>query len=194
MSAIQPIKPLLIDHSFEIETERLILRPPRMEDVRAINAGIIESLDDLRPWMEWAKDAPTLDDTAENTRRAIAKTIAREDLRIQLFLKDGTFVGGSGFHRPDWSVPRVEIGYWICASMAGRGYMTEAVVAMTKFALEHLKVARIEIRTDARNLRSRRVAERAGYQLEATLRNECRDVAGGLRDTLVYSRIPPLPA
>jgi RimJ/RimL family protein N-acetyltransferase len=191
MSAIEPINPLLLGHSFEIETERLILRPPRMEDVAQINAGILESLEQLRPWMPWAKTVPTLDDTAANTRQAIARVMAREDIRIHLHLKDGTYLGGSGFHRIDWSVPRVEIGYWIRTSMTGRGYVTEAVVAMTRFALEQLKVARVEIRTDARNDRSRRVAERADYRLEATLRNECRDHDGNLRDTLVYAVIPP---
>ena len=140
--------------------------------------------------MEWAKNAPTVEQTEANTRRAIARTLAREDIRIHLHLKDGMFVGGSGFHRPDWSVPRVEIGYWIRTGLAGRGYMTEAVKAMKTFALDGLKVQRVEIRTDARNDRSRRVAERAGYVLEATLRNECRDAAGELRDTLVYAVVP----
>jgi RimJ/RimL family protein N-acetyltransferase len=188
------IEPLLIDLPEQIETERLVLRPPRIEDVAQIHAAICESIDALRPWLEWAKAPPTMEETACNTRRAIARTVSREDIRIHLHLKDGgAFVGGSGLHRPDWSVPRVEIGYWIRSSMAGRGYVTEAVEAMTKFALERLKVARVEIRTDSRNQRSRRVAERAGYQLEATLRNDCRDVAGELRTTLVYAVVQPEP-
>ena len=194
MTAIAPINPLLLEHSFEIETERLLLRPPRVEDVPQINAAIHESLAELRPWMPWAKDAPSLDDTMANVRGAIAKTITREDIRIHLHLKDGTFIGGSGFHRCDWSVPRVEIGYWIRSQFAGQGYMTEAVSAMTRFALEQLKVARVEIVCNALNERSLRVAERCGYQLEATLRNHAREVNGKLRSTLIYSKVSPLPA
>jgi RimJ/RimL family protein N-acetyltransferase len=162
-----------------------------LEEVPQNNAGIRVSIGELRTWMEWAQTPPTLDDTACNTRRAIAKTISREDIRIHLHLKDGTFVGGSGFHRLDWSVPRVEIGYWVRTSLAGRGYVTEAVRALTEFALGQLKAARVEIRTDDRNERSRRVAERCGYQLEATLRSDCRDVMGELRNTLVYAVISP---
>jgi RimJ/RimL family protein N-acetyltransferase len=183
-------EPLLIDLPEQIETERLILRPPRVGEGAVVNAGIRESLAELAPWMPWAKQAPTVDDTEANLRKAIAQTLTRADIRIHLHLKtDGTFVGGSGFHRIDWSVPKVEIGYWIRTSMAGRGYVTEAVTAMTRFAIDALKVARVEIRTDEKNLRSRRVAERAGFEHEGTLRNESRE-SGELRSTAIYSVIP----
>jgi RimJ/RimL family protein N-acetyltransferase len=45
---------------------------------------------------------------------------------------------------------------------------------------------RVEIRCDARNLPSRRVAERAGYRLEAELRSDDRANDGALRDTLIF--------
>jgi RimJ/RimL family protein N-acetyltransferase len=66
--------------------------------------------------------------------------------------------------------------------------VTEAVVAMTRFAIDVLKVARVEIRCAEKNLPSRRVAERAGFQLEGTLRHHARE-CGQLRDTAVYSVI-----
>lgn len=181
------VEPLLIDLPEQIETPRLILRPPRAGEGAAINAAIRESLAELAPWMPWAREAPTVEETEANVRKAVAQTIARSDIRIHLHLRsDGTFVGGSGFHRIDWSVPKVEIGYWIRTSCAGRGYVTEAVVAMTRFALESLKVARVEVRCDERNLRSRRVAERANFQLEGILRNDARE-ADRVRNTAVYS-------
>ena len=42
---------------------------------------------------------------------------------------------------------------------------------------------------DDRNERSRRIAERLGYVLEGTLKNDARDVQGNLRDTRVYAKI-----
>ena len=69
----------------------------------------------------------------------------------------------------EWSIPKFEIGYWLRTTLIGKGYMTEAVVALTKMAKETLKANRIEIRCDERNVRSRRVAERAGYRLEGIL-------------------------
>ena len=52
-----------------------------------------------------------------------------------------------------------------------------------------LHAQRLIIRCDARNLRSARVAERAGYRLEATLRREMRAPDGSLRDTLQFVRL-----
>jgi len=45
---------------------------------------------------------------------------------------------------------------------------------------------RVEIRCDARNHRSRRVAELAGFRCEAELRADDRANDGTLRDTVVY--------
>jgi ribosomal-protein-serine acetyltransferase len=85
-------------------------------------------------------------------------------------------------------VPKFEIGYWLRPAHRGRGYVTEAVKALSRFAREHLQVHRLEIRTDARNKASAAVARRAGFKLEGRLRNESRDNENKLRDTLVFAR------
>ena len=183
-------KPLLLDIPDRIETERLIIRAPRAGDGAAGNAAICESLDALRPWMAWAEPVPSVEDSEEHFRRAAAHWLAREDLPLVLLRKeDGLFVGGSGLHRIDWSVPMLEIGYWIRTSLSRQGYVTEAVRAITTFAFDVLAAQRVEIRCDARNTRSAAVAERAGYTLEARLRSQARGVDGTLRDTLIYAML-----
>src|SRR6185436_17879881 len=115
-----------------------------------------ESIDEIRPWMPWAKETPSVEQTEENIRQSAARFITREDLRLQIHLRDGTFVGSSGLHRMDWNVPKFEIGYWCRTSLAGRGYITEAVAEISRFAFESLKANRVEIRCDERNVRSQR--------------------------------------
>ena len=183
------VDPLLIDLPEQLETERLIVRPPRLGDGPAVNAAIRESIAELRPWMPWAQTEPAVEDTEANLRRAIAKFAAREDLRLQIHLKDGTFVGSSGLHRINWDVPRFEIGYWVRTSCAGRGYVSEAAAAIARLAFETLRAARVEIRCDELNVRSRRVAERLGFVQEGTLRNEERDPRGELRNTVIYAKV-----
>ena len=81
----------------------------------------MESLDELRPWMPWAHREQSVDEIEANVRHAQAEFLAREDLRLHLYMRDGgTFVGARGLHRIDWSVPRFEIGYWVRSGMAGR--------------------------------------------------------------------------
>lgn len=183
------MNPILIDFPQSFETERLLIRVPRVGDGAAVNAAIIESLAELKPWMPWAQEGPSVDDTEENIRQAIARTILREDIRLQFHLKDGKFVGSSGLHRIDWSVPRFEIGYWVRTSLCGKGYCTEGVRAIAAMAFDSLKAKRVEIRCDDQNVASRRVAESAGFDLEGTLRNDSTDSASRVRSTAVYSRI-----
>lgn len=45
--------------------------------------------------------------------------------------------------------------------------MTEAVRAITTFAVSKLGIHRIEIRCDAQNVKSRRLCARAGFSLES---------------------------
>ena len=57
----------------------------------------------------------------------------------------------------------VEIGYGIYEGYEGRGYMTEAVTAMTLWALALPSVTRVEAETDPDNAASQRVLEKAGF-------------------------------
>jgi RimJ/RimL family protein N-acetyltransferase len=61
---------------------------------------------------------------------------------------------------------------------------------LTDFAFRGLDANRVSIHCDPRNERSRRVAERCGYELEGRLRNAARTPSGTLRDTLIFSRVP----
>ncbi len=185
--------PILLDFPDTFDTERLTVRSPMPGDGEELQAAVAESIDDLRPWLPWAKEIPTVEEEEIAVRKGHARFLTREDLWLLLFLKGThTLVGGSGLHRIDWNVPCFEIGYFARSRFAGQGYITEAVRGITRFAFKTLGARRVEIRCDARNEPSRRVAERAGFELEATLRNYAVAVNGDLHDTLIYVRLEPL--
>ena len=175
----------------QLETERLILRPPRPGDGRLINDAIHESFSELHRWMPWARAMPSIEESESFARDAWARYRARDDYPIILIdRKSGALIGASGLHPRDWSVPKFEIGYWARTSWAGRGYITEAVHALVDFAFEGLHAQRLIIRCDAENRRSAAVAERAGFHLEARLHHDARDNQGDLCDMLLYARLP----
>ncbi len=189
MSGVE--KPILLDFPDSFETERLLIRAPRIGDGQAMNAALIESIHNLKRWlpMHWTQNILTVDETEELVRQWVARWLLREDLRLTLISKsDGLFIGHCGLHRIDWTVMRFEIGYWVRASLEGQGYVREAVIAVTAFAFDTLGAERIELRCDSRNDRSIAVAERAGYTLEGRLRNDYPSTDKTiLKDTLVYS-------
>jgi ribosomal-protein-serine acetyltransferase len=187
------MEPLLIDIPTEFTTERLVIRAPRPGEGAVVNAAIVDSITELKPWMPWAQTVPTIEESETHARRAHARFHAREDLTYRAWLKGSdTFIVGSGLHRMDWLVPKFEIGYWVCTPFVGQGFASEVVAALAQLAFETLGAQRVEIRMDDRNERSRKVAEQTGFTLEGVLRRDCRDVNGDLCDTRVYSRVRPV--
>lgn len=181
------------DDSFseEFYSERLIIRAPKIEDAPEVWRAVMNSQDALKEWMPWAQNKQTLEQITKNLREAVADFITRKSLRLQLFSKEtGEFVGVSGLHSIDWTMRKFEIGYWMDKKFEGKGLMTEACERITQFAFEELHANRVEIRCDSENVRSRSVAERAGYTLEGILKKESLAANGKqLRDTCIYAKI-----
>lgn len=187
--------PVLIQVPERILTERLVIAAPRAGLGQALNAAVCESLDQLKPWMPWAQTAPSIEESEAVMRNLQAQFILRSDLTYQFYLRQpgseeaGRLLGGTGLHRFDWTVRRFEIGYWIRSSAQGQGYVSEAVRALARMAFDELRARRVEIRMDERNLSSRAVAERCGFEFEGVLRHDTLCPSGEPRDTRVYSRI-----
>lgn len=184
--------PLFEDLPERVLTDRLVLRCPCAADAALMNAAVCESIDDLRSTMLWAQTPPSMAQSEADCRRFQARFLLREDATLFMFERlagdrEGAFIGGAGMHRIDWAVRRFEIGYWCRLSMQGRGYVTEAVRSLTAHAFERLGAQRVELRMNHDNDRSRRVAERAGFELEGVLRNIAQNPQGELRDTRVYA-------
>jgi RimJ/RimL family protein N-acetyltransferase len=57
----------------------------------------------------------------------------------------------------------VEIDYGLKEGYCGNGYMTEAVRAITEWALSQNKVSRVEAETDPDNLPSKRILANVGF-------------------------------
>ncbi len=174
-----------------IETERLLLRAPQAGDGDLVNAAIRESFAALHQWMPWAHTLPSVAETETFCREAAATFAVGAGFPLFAFLKEtGEFALATDLFVHDWAVPKFEIGYWRRASAQGCGLVTEAVRALTRVGFETLRANRIQICCDARNVRSRLVAERSGYRLEATLRNERLAADGALRTTLMFAMLP----
>jgi RimJ/RimL family protein N-acetyltransferase len=64
-----------------------------------------------------------------------------------------------------------EIGFWCAPDARGRGVVTKAVGAVARWAFDAVSVNRLEWRAEVGNWASRRVAEKAGFQIEGVLRS-----------------------
>jgi len=188
------MKPILLDLPMPIITPRLILRPPQIGDGIIVNEAILESYKVLSEFMLWSKKIPSVEESEEFARQAAANWILKnnDEPYLPLFIFDKEtkhFIGGTGYHHYDWNVPSIETGYWIRNSCAGKGFMTEAVNALTQYAFKQLGVKRITITCDKDNIRSKKMTERLGFTLEGILKaNRRKTLTNAISDTLVYSR------
>lgn len=171
-----------------IETPRLILRAPTAQDAPAIAEAVAASRAELHPWMPWARDSYGLSDAAAFCKAAAqARASGREWHLLLTRREDERIIGAAALIGADWSVPMFEIGYWLHSAATGSGYCTEAARALTRSAFERFGAQRVQIVMDARNARSRAVAERLGFEREALLRSHRRDSRGELGDTCIYA-------
>lgn len=144
-----------------LETERLVLRAPRIEDVAAVaelanNRKIAEMTANL-PYPYRASDA-----------RAFVETLgaAPDAATFAVFLKregDLAFAGMCSFgRRPPEPAP--EIGYWIGEPFWGLGVATEAVRAVIDYAFSETSTEQLIGAARVVNPASRRVLEKCGFQ------------------------------
>jgi RimJ/RimL family protein N-acetyltransferase len=139
-----------------LETERLILRAPRLGDVKAVAAlandrRIAENTARI-PHPYRVSDAEDFV-TAANRGNETAFVIA---------LAEGQVIGACGFMQVDRHPP--EIGYWLGAKHWGEGYATEAVRAVIDYAFTDLDCEALQAAARVTNPSSRRVLEKCGFQ------------------------------
>ncbi|QQF63951.1 GNAT family N-acetyltransferase [Bacillus mojavensis] len=186
------MNPILLDVPLQLETERLILRAPHQTgDGKIVNQAIRDSFNELKAWLPFAQELPTVEETEINLRNAHINFLKRESFRFLIFDKaSNNFIGITSLQRIDWTIPKCEIGYWVNTKFGGNGYMTEAVKKLATFGLHHIKFRRIEIRCESTNLKSRAIPEKLGFVFEGTLRNDDLSADGrNLIDTCFYSII-----
>ena len=151
----------------ELETERLLLRRPTVEDAEAA-FDAYASDPKITRYLTW-----TAHTSPAQTREYFQQSIDAWDLRMghRMWLierkEDGALVGTIGctvhFHR-------VEIGFALGSRFWGQGYMPEAMKQVCTAAFEDSRITRVQALCDEENTRSSRVMQKVGMQWEGRLR------------------------
>ena len=101
--------------------------------------------------------------------------------------KSGRAIGSTRFGNIVPEHKRIEIGWtWISPPFQRSAVNTEAKFLMLRYAFERLGCNRVELKTNALNMRSRNAILRIGAKEEGTLRSHMINPDGSLRDTVYY--------
>lgn len=152
-----PLLPLVLG------PEAVLLEPTRA--LAPVLFALVErNRERLARWLPWVDHVRTVADEArflEECRRAFDRG---ERLPGVLAVR-GAVVGMVSL-TVDCARASGEIGYWVDRDAEGRGHVSSAVARLCALGFEELQLDRIVIRAAVENVRSRSVAERAGFRLE----------------------------
>jgi RimJ/RimL family protein N-acetyltransferase len=163
---------------------RCEIRSWERSDVRSLaghanNRKIWRNVRDQFPFPYSTSDAEVWIRTARSMRPETAFAI----------VVDGEAVGAIGIELKD-DVYRnsAEIGYWLGETFWGRGITSEALAGFTDWVFAHFELDRLYAHVFEWNPASARVLEKAGYQLEARMRQAViKD--GQTIDVLLYAML-----
>ena len=178
------------DFNTKIITKRLILkgrRHPTRKMAAAFSNLIQHNLKFFRKWISFAqkKNTPELSYQKCCKSSQLWKDLKEADYNI--FLKNGELIGQINMKNINYKTASGEIGYYMGKKYTGKGYMTEAVLALeAEFFKRGIK--RIIICTDKNNTASINVARRCGYKLYRTKTDTTKQFK---RTTVIYSKQNP---
>jgi len=152
--------------------------------------GIVRYANNYKIWSN-LRDAFPHPYTAQHARDFIRSVKNRAPETTFAIAVDDQAVGSIGFVlHPDVERVSAEIGYWLAEPFWGRGIVTEALAATTKYAIAAHGLTRVYALPFASNAASCRVLEKAGYVLEARLRRSA--ITNGLvTDQMQYAFVVP---
>lgn len=169
-----------------LEGARTALRPFRSSDTESVTAAI-EAREEFLP-----ANAPTGAAGVGWWLSEGVHQVRTSGWGIHLAVIDhatGTLAGTIGLFRADWVARTAEVGYGVRPAWRGRGFATDALRTLTRWAIHECGLRRVELRADTANAASIRVAEKAGFIREGVLRRVEAGPDGNL-DQVVFSVIP----
>lgn len=171
-----------------LETKRLILRPPRINDWK----DVVEGANDLEvsrnllavPHPYQKKDA--LKWIKHCIKRHKSKN--PDDYTFFIELKsEHKIIGATGIHKIDKSQGIAKTGSWINRKYWRNGYILEAKVPILDFAFNKLKLRRIETAAIEENIASNNMSKKLGFKHEGTKRQAVIPKATGkIHDEQIY--------
>jgi [ribosomal protein S5]-alanine N-acetyltransferase len=168
-----------------VQTERLVLRPPQMEDATAMLTGWAQDPEVTR-YLTWRPHT-----SLEQSQAAITRAISawNDETRFPYMITLKTTGEVIGMIDPRIEGPRMGIGYVLAHAYWGKGYMPEATRVIIDWAFQQSTIYRVYATTDLENVASKRVLEKVGMQCEGILRKYIihPNISEIPRDSYIYA-------
>lgn len=144
------------------ETQLRLLEARHAEEYFALAE---RNRDHLRKWTDVKAYEGSVETVREYIKHRLLSFANGQGYHLGIWYQ-GKLVGCLDYANLDWRSRKVELGYWIDASMQGKGLVTKVCQTMIRYAFEEQGLNKVEISCATGNHRSRAVPERLGFTLE----------------------------
>lgn len=168
-----------------IETERLLLRKPRLEDAPILFAAYMQDPEVTR-YTTW-RPHQQVQQAEDFIRNGMTAWENETRFPFVMTLKERAEPFGMiDFHIRGCTVG---LGYVVARSRQGKGYATEATRAIITWAFQQPAIYRVNASTDVENTASQKVLEKAGMLREGLLRKYIvhPNISEIPRDSYIYA-------
>ena len=168
----------------------ITLRKPHLDDTQAVFDGC---QDPLIPRFTAISSDYSMAHALDYVQRTDASVRTQRELPFVIEHGNGddrTFAGTISFHSLRVKNSVGELGYWMSASMRGKGIATTAARMLTDFGFASIGFKRIEALVDIENIASAKLLESAGYDREGLLKNKVTRDDGRQVDMYLFAAVP----
>lgn len=153
-------------------TDKVYLRPLTKRDAPHIFSAIDISRKELRPWMIWEATTLKTEDTYEYIRRTQTLRIKGTTHDFGIFdSKTHEYVGGGGLGSVCMVNQNGMLGYWVRSDRHKEGIGFAASVLILRFGFEELKLHKVWVMANVKNLASRKLIRKLGFKKEGVSRD-----------------------
>jgi N-acetyltransferase len=169
-----------------LENDRVLLRPIKIND-HSFLLGVAMQDPGLLQYSSYRIHS------SELLKNYISHSLLERTSHIRYPLvifdkKKKAYAGSTSFANVSNADKRLEIGWtWLAKDFQQTGLNANCKLLLLQYAFEELEFERVEIKTDERNLISRRAIEKLGAVYEGALRSHIAMPDGFRRTTVYYS-------
>jgi ribosomal-protein-serine acetyltransferase len=165
--------------------DHIEMRPFEEYHAEEIFCAVERNREHLRRWLPWVDRTRGVEDVQNFLADVIEAYGRGEEMHNGIFIH-GKLAGTCSHHHIDPMSRNVSIGYWLDATVEGKGVMTRCCGALVRHLFEERRMHRVEIRCATGNTRSCAIPERLGFTREAVLR-EAEWVNDRFVDLVIWS-------
>ena len=162
------------------------LRPYGLNDASVLYEAAKESISDVFQWLPWCHPEYKIEESEKWLADQVQKRHDKTEFDFAILDSDGTLLGGCGLNQIDRNQKTANLGYWVRSSAMGQGIAVKAVELLSNWGFENTDLIRFEIKCAVENVRSQRVAEKAGAVRDG-IRKSCLELHGKKHDAVIFS-------